>query len=104
MKTNLVYITAAGRKEAESIGRDLVSGRLAAGANIIDNIRSIYWWEGKIRDHEEAIVVVKTRESLVPELIERVKSIHSYDCPCIVSLPIIDGNRPFIDWIIEETG
>ncbi len=103
MKTNIIYITAGSMDEARVIGKELVSTRLAACVNIIDGITSFYWWEGEIQEDREVTIIAKTKESLVPELIERVKSIHSYDCPCIVSLPIEDGNKPFLDWIKEET-
>ena len=103
METNLIYITAGSLDEAKTIGKELVSSRLAACANIIDNINSVYWWEGEIQDDREVIVVAKTKASLVPELIDKVKSIHSYECPCIVSLPIIEGNWAFLDWIVNET-
>ena len=103
MGINFIYITASSVDEARSIGKELVSSRVAACANIIDNINSIYWWDGEIQDDKEAILILKTRDSLVPELIEKVKSIHSYDCPCIVSLPILEGNKPFLDWVYNET-
>jgi periplasmic divalent cation tolerance protein len=66
-------------------------------------MNSLYWWNGEIQDNREVILIAKTRESLVPELIEKVKSMHSYECPCIVSLPILDGNLGFLDWIAAET-
>lgn len=103
MKTNFIYITTSSLEEARAIGNELVSRRLAAGVNIIDSINSIYWWDGKIQDEREAILIAKTKEALVPELIEKVKSMHSYTCPCIVSLPILDGSRMFLDWVIDET-
>ena len=103
MKASFVYITAGNMDEARSIAQELVSTRLAACANILDNMRSIYWWEGKIQEDREVVLIAKTRESLVPRLIEEVKSLHSYDCPCIVSLPISDGNKPCLDWIGEVT-
>ncbi len=103
MKINLIYITTGSLDEARNIGKELVSHRLAACANIIDNINSIYWWDGEIQDDREVILLAKTKESLVPELIEKVKSLHSYECPCIVSLPILDGNKPFLDWVFDET-
>ena len=103
MKTNLIYITAGSLDEAKNITGELVSNRLAACANIIDNVSSIYWWEGELQEDREVVVIAKTRETLVPELIEKVKSLHSYDCPCIVSLPILDGNKAFLDWIVDET-
>jgi len=103
MEANLIYITTGSLDEARTIGKELVSTRLAACANIIDNINSIYWWDGEIQDDREVILLAKTKQSLVPELIEKVKSLHSYECPCIVSLPIVDGNKPFLDWIFDET-
>ncbi|MFH1242142.1 MAG: divalent-cation tolerance protein CutA [Pseudomonadota bacterium] len=103
MRTNLVYITAGNMDEAKTIGRELVSSRLAACVNIIDGVNSIYWWAGEIQEDTEVTIISKTKESLVPELIEKVKSMHSYECPCIVSLPILDGNKPFLDWVVEET-
>ena len=103
MSMNLIYITAGDMDEARVIGKALVSDRLAACVNIIDNINSMYWWQGEIQDDMEVIIIAKTKESLVPELIEKVKSMHSYDCPCIVSLPIVDGNKAFLEWVAEET-
>jgi len=103
MKLNLIYITAKDKEEAGKIGRALVEARLAACVNIIENMNSIYWWEGKIQDESEAILIAKTRELLVPKLIEKVKSLHSYECPCIVSLPLLGGNKDYLDWIEKET-
>jgi len=103
MTLNVVYITAKDRDEARRIGRQLVDERLAACANVIDGVESIYWWDGAVREESEAALVVKTKEALVPQLIERVKALHSYDCPCIVALPILDGNPAFLQWIADET-
>ena len=103
MTLNLIYITAKDRDEARRIGRALVEARLAACANVIDGVSSLYWWEGAVQDEAEALLIAKTRESLVPELIEKVKSLHSYSCPCIVSVPISDGNPEFLKWINDET-
>ena len=103
MKATFIYITAGSMDEAKKIGRALISKRLAACVNIIDNMHSMYWWEDEIQDDREVILIAKTKESVVPELIEKVKSMHSYDCPCIVSLPILDGNRAFLEWIARQT-
>lgn len=103
MSVNLIYVTAGSVEEARTIGNKLVSDRLAACVNIIDNVSSMYWWEGEIQDDKEVILIAKTKESLVPELVEKVRSMHSYSCPCIVSLPILNGNRAFLDWVVEET-
>jgi len=103
MKYNLVYITAKDKAEAKQIGQVLVEERLAACANIIDKMESLYWWAGKVQHDNESVLIVKTKESLVSALIEKVKSLHSYSCPCVVSLPILDGNKAFLKWIQDET-
>ena len=103
MKASLIYITAESMDEAKTIAKELVLNRLAACANIIDKVSSLYWWKGEIQDDREVIIIAKTKESLVPELIETVKAVHSYECPCIVSLPIVDGNPAFLEWISAET-
>jgi periplasmic divalent cation tolerance protein len=103
MNLTLVYITAGDKDEARRIGQELVESRLAACVNIVDGMNSMYWWQGELQDETEAVLIAKTKESLVPELIERVKSMHSYDCPCVVSLPILDGNADFLKWVEDET-
>jgi len=99
----MIYITTNSEEEAEIIGRNLVSKKLAACVNIINNMKSIYHWEGKIETSDEVIIIAKTKKALVNELIENVKTLHSYECPCIVALSIIDGNEPFLKWIRDET-
>lgn len=102
MSVNFIYITAGSKTEAQKIGRSLVESRLAACVNILDNMQSIYRWEDKLQEDSEVVLIAKTTDELVPQLIDRVKSLHSYDCPCIVSLPISDGYPPFLDWIQSE--
>lgn len=102
MKVNLIYITAKDKAEARKIGSELVESKLAACVNIIDNMNSMYVWEGKIQDDKEVILIAKTTEARVPLLIEKVKTLHSYDCPCIVSIPVSGGNREFLEWIANE--
>lgn len=103
MDIRLIYITTGDRDEARTIGKELVSSRLAACVNIIDNMNSMYFWEDKIQDDKETILIAKTTGTCVPKLIEKVKSMHSYSCPCVLSLPVLDGNKQFLDWIAEET-
>jgi len=102
MKVNLIYVTVGSKDEAKMIGVSLVESRLAACANIIDNMNAIYRWEGKLQDDQEVILIAKTTEIRVPDVIERIKKLHTYDCPCIVSLPLTGGNRSFLDWIVGE--
>ena len=103
MSECMIYITTNSMKEAETIGQHLVSKRLAACVNIIDNMQSIYHWQGKIESANEIIMIAKTKNELINELIENVKGLHSYECPCIVAFPIIGGNEDFLEWIRNET-
>jgi len=103
MNVFFVYVTAANEAEAERIARTVVEERLAACANLLGAIKSVYWWEGKMCEGEETGLVLKTSETRKSELIDRIKQLHSYDCPCIVCLPIADGNSDFLQWIKAET-
>ncbi|HEC90870.1 MAG TPA: divalent-cation tolerance protein CutA [Alphaproteobacteria bacterium] len=103
MSRSLIYVTAASRDEAAAIGRKLVEERLCACANVIDGVASFYWWEGAVREDAEAVLIAKTREDLVAVVTERIKELHSYDCPCVVALPITAGNRDFLQWIDRQT-
>ena len=102
MDIRFIYITAASRDDARTIGKKLVESRLAACVNIIDNMNSLYWWDGQIQDDREAVLIAKTTPEREPQLIETVRSIHSYDCPCIVSLPVTSGNPAFLKWVAEQ--
>ncbi|MEW6265594.1 MAG: divalent-cation tolerance protein CutA [Thermodesulfobacteriota bacterium] len=103
MSVVMVYITASSPEEAEKVGRLLVEKRLAACVNIIAGMRSIYWWEGKLDQAEETVLIAKTKESLVDELVRSVKDVHDYTVPCVVALPVVAGNPDFISWIKQET-
>ena len=100
---NLVYITAGSLEEARNIGRELVTERLAACVNVLDHVTSFYWWEGNVQEDKEVVLLAKTVNEKVSKLIEKVKSLHSYDCPCITAIPIVDGNKDFLNWISTET-
>jgi periplasmic divalent cation tolerance protein len=102
MAVNFIYMTASSKAEAQKIGKALVESRLAACVNLLDNMQSIYRWEEKVQEDAEVVLIAKTTDSLVSQLIDKVKSLHSYDCPCIVSLPVLDGYPPFLDWIETE--
>ena len=103
MAESFVYMTCADRAEAESIGTVLVERRLAACVNILDNMQSLYWWEGKVQRGEEAVLIAKTRRDKVEDLTEAVKVMHGYEVPCVVALDIEGGNKDFLAWIGEET-
>jgi periplasmic divalent cation tolerance protein len=103
MQVYFVYMTTRDEAEALVIGRTLVEERLAACINILPAMTSVYWWEGELEQSSEAVLIAKTQQGLVPELIERVKRLHSYACPSIVAWPVHAGHQPYLDWIEKET-
>ena len=102
MKINFIYMTVGSKEEARKIGRELVTARLAACVNILDQMNSFYMWNEELQDDNEVVMIAKTTEDRVPDLVNKVKSLHSYACPCIVSLPVAGGHQPFLDWIAGE--
>lgn len=103
MSATLVYMTAGSMEEARSVGASLVERRLAACVNILPGMLSQYRWEGSVQTDEEVVLIAKTRGELVDALTGHVREIHSYDCPCVVALPIEGGNPAFLQWIADET-
>jgi periplasmic divalent cation tolerance protein len=104
MAVSFCYVTAGSRDEALTIGGTVVQERLAAGANVMDGMTSIYWWHGALEQAGEAVLILKTRAGLVERLTARIRELHSYECPCVVALPIAAGNPEYLDWIARETG
>jgi len=98
----MAYITAKDKAQALSIGRALVEERLAACVNVIDNMASIYRWEGEINEDHEAVLIAKTSAEKFEPLTERVKQLHTYTCPCVISIPITGGNKEYLDWLDES--
>lgn len=103
MNRCIVYMTAGSREEAVRIGRTLVDERLAACVNVLGTITSVYRWDGATQEDEEVAFLAKTTQDRVPALTERVQALHSYDCPCVVALPIEGGAEAFLTWIETET-
>lgn len=101
----LVYITTNNKKEAKYIGRSLVEDKLAACVNIVDGMESIYRWKGEIVEDSETILIAKTPYHNVGELTDRVKELHSYDCPCVISLQLTEqeGNEEYQHWLLKNS-
>lgn len=98
----VVLVTAKDTEEAQKISRKLLEGKLAACVNIVKGVRSLFWWQGKVDQADEALLVIKTQQERFPEIVSAVKSAHSYDVPEIIALPIIDGNKDYLTWIDES--
>ncbi len=96
-------MTAANKKEANKIASVLIKEKLAACVNIIEGVRSLFRWQGKIDMAQEALLVIKSRKTLMNRLIKKVKSLHSYEVPEIIALPIICGDKKYLEWLDEST-
>jgi len=103
MKYVLVYITTKDRREARRLGAALLHARLIACTNLIGPLESHYWWQGKLETAREWLLLAKTRASFAAQVIAQVKALHSYQTPCIVTLPLTAGNPDFLAWIGQET-
>ena len=86
-----------------AIGRNVVEARLAACANILPGMTSLYWWGGEVQQGTETVLVLKTVSNLIDLLIARVRQLHTYECPCVVALPIAAGSAEYLRWIETET-
>ncbi len=99
----VVFITTASSKEAESISKALVEEGLAACGNILPEVHSLFKWKGKFCEEKERLLLIKSKESLFPKIVERVKKLHSYEVPEIIALPIASGEASYLKWIDEVT-
>lgn len=101
----VVFITTPSKEIGKQIANALVEQRVAACVNILGPINSIYTWEEKIYDEEEALLVVKSRSDLIESrLIPIVQAIHPYQLPEIIAVPVVMGLPGYLDWVIRETG
>jgi periplasmic divalent cation tolerance protein len=98
-----VVITAPDPDWLVEFTRKLVLDRLCASGHNFQPIRTIYRWQGHVYDKTEARVALRTRRSLVSQIVDRVKREHPYEVPSVVVIPIIDGGPDYIRWILEET-
>jgi len=100
----VVFITIDTAQKAEELAKELVERRLCACVNVVDEVKSIYTWQGKVEKATERLMVVKTKRELFDELARTVKELHPYEVPEIIALPMIAGFKPYLDWINDVTG
>jgi periplasmic divalent cation tolerance protein len=98
----VVLVTAKDSAEAQKIANALLEKKLIACANLISGVQSLFWWEGKIDQAQEVLLVLKTKVSQVSEITKNVKALHSYDVPEVIALPIVAGNEDYLKWIKDS--
>ena len=99
----VVLVTSPSAEFAASLARTLVEERLAACANLVPQIRSIYRWQGEICDDAETLLILKTTTARYPELEARIQELHPYDVPEVIQLPIQAGSAAYLGWLVEQT-
>ncbi len=97
-----VYTTHSCRKEALKLAEILVLERLVACVNVGVEMTSLYQWGGKIEKEQEVPIVMKAVKKSFLSLEKRILELHPYECPCLVALPVVEGHRPFLDWVIAQ--
>lgn len=95
----VVLVTVPSAEKGAEIARALVEERLAACGNVVPGLRSIYRWEGKVQDDAEALLLLKTTRPRFEALRERVRSLHPYQVPEVLALPVEKGHAAYLDWI-----
>lgn len=98
----VVYITAKDTEEAEKIARLLLKRRQAACVNIVPEVNSHFWWQNKLDSTWESLLVIKTKDTLLPDIVKSVRKVHSYKVPEIIALPIVGGSQEYLDSIDNE--
>lgn len=98
----VVFITVPNITQAKKIIDLLLTKKLAACVNIVNKVESFFWWQGKIDKAKELLLIVKTDKKLINKLIKAVRSKHPYSVPEIIALPIIAGNKDYLNWIDES--
>jgi periplasmic divalent cation tolerance protein len=98
----IILVTTKDKKEATKIARGLLEAKLIACANIVEGIQSLFWWQGKIDSAKEVLLILKTKKILSKKVASKVKLLHSYKTPEIIALPIVDGNKDYLDWIASS--
>lgn len=100
---SVVLLTAPSLEVGEEIGTQLVEQKLAACANILPDVVSIFSWQGEIQNDSEVMLVIKTRGELFEQLAAAVEALHPYETPEIIALPILAGSQRYLEWIEAET-
>ena len=103
MSETITFVTCSTGREAKQLARTLVKERLAACVNIVAGVTSVYTWKGRVEQGREVLLIIKSRTALSRRLTARVRKLHSYDCPEVVTLRISSGNPDYLRWIREST-
>jgi periplasmic divalent cation tolerance protein len=103
-ETVVAMVTAPTMEEAAQLGRMLVEERLAACANLVPGLRSIYRWQDAVQDDAEVLLLIKTTANVFDRLAQRIQELHSYDIPEVLALPVVAGLPAYLQWLTAQVG
>jgi len=98
----VVFVTVSGDDEAQKISALLLERKKVACVNTVSGVNSAFWWQSNIDTERESLLIIKTRSSVLPEVVNIIKSVHSYEVPEIIAMPVIGGNEDYLKWIDKE--
>ena len=98
----VIFVTCVSAAQAKKIASALVSKKLAACVNIVPAVRSLFWWQGKVDKAAETLLIIKSKRSAFSRIAKLVKSLHSYTVPEVIAMPIVAGNKEYLEWIDES--
>jgi periplasmic divalent cation tolerance protein len=104
MKALVVLCTVGKPEDAEWIGREVIDRGLAACVNVLPQVTSIYRWRGEVEKNEETLMILKTTADRFEELREAIVSLHSYELPEVIAIPVEGGHKPYLAWLAESVG
>lgn len=102
MSTIVVYVTTSTLREARKISEVLIREHLAACVSIAPDVHSTYWWKGDVERARESLLIIKTRSEKFRALARRVQALHSYTVPEILALPVVRGNKAYLQWLRQS--
>ncbi len=102
-KIVFLYVPIDNLENAQKIAMSLLNERLCACVNVYPGVRSFYWWEGKIEESPEVVMIVKTRKSLAERTAAKIKELHPYSVPCVAKFSVEILFKPFAEWLFAET-
>lgn len=102
-ETRVILVTSPDEPSATRLCRTLVEEGLIACGTIVPGVRSVYRWEGSLRDEPEVLLLIKTVATRVPAILRRVPELHPYEVPEVLALTVDSGYPPYLDWVSRET-
>ena len=98
----VIFVTAGSIEESRAIAQVLLDKNKAACVNIVPQVESLFWWQGKVDSEREYLLVIKTKASVLDEVTKLVKQVHSYEVAEVIAMPIIGGNEDYLKWVDDE--